>query len=264
MADFRISSDAVSDFHRDGYIMIPRLLDAAEVTGLRSYAKADDAISTESYIRRDTTGTEARLALRNNLDDFCCYTAIVRSKRVAGTMSCLLGDEVYHYHHKMILKEPRVGGAWAWHQDYGYWYGFGCLYSDMGSCMIAVDQATQANGCLQVLRGSHHLGRIDHVRTGDQMGADAERVQAARDRLELVYCEMNAGDAVFFHANLLHRSDHNHSNHPRWSLICCYNTRHNDPVIQNGRHPNYSPLEIWPDERVHSRLTEAGPQTKRR
>ena len=21
-----------------------------------------------------------------------------------------------------MQKEPKVGGAWEWHQDYGYWY----------------------------------------------------------------------------------------------------------------------------------------------
>ena len=257
MTDFLISSDAASDFHRDGYIIVPGLLDPEETGGLRSYAKGDNALSAESYVRRDSEGAETRLTLRNDLDDFCCYSAVARSRRVAGTMAYLLGDEVYHYHHKMILKEPHVGGAWEWHQDYGYWYNFGCLYSDMGSCMIAVDQATQENGCLQVLRGSHHLGRIDHVNTGEQVGADPERMPAVLDHLELVYCELNAGDAIFFHSNLLHRSDRNHSDHPRWSLICCYNTRHNDPVIRNGRHPNYSPLEIWPDERVRDSLIGA-------
>lgn len=257
MSDFVLSSDAISDFHRDGFIVVPSLLGPDETAGLKAYAKGDDALSSESYVRRDTEGAETRLALRNDLDDLCCYTAVVRSRRVAGTMSVLLDDEVYHYHHKMMLKEPRVGGAWEWHQDYGYWYNFGCLYPDMGSCMIAVDQATQENGCLQVLRGSHHLGRIDHIKTGEQTGADPERVQAAMERMELVYCELEAGDAIFFHSNLLHRSDRNLSEHPRWSLICCYNTRHNDPVVRDGRHPNYSPLEIWSDERSRSLLTAA-------
>ena len=27
----------------------------------------------------------------------------------------LLDDEAYHYHSKMILKDAKVGGAWAWH-----------------------------------------------------------------------------------------------------------------------------------------------------
>ena len=93
-------------------------------------------------------------------------------------MEAFLGGEVYHYHSKMILKEPRVGGAWEWHQDYGYWYQNGCLFPDMASCLIAIDPATRANGCLQVLRGSHRMGRIEHGRFGGQTGADPERVEA--------------------------------------------------------------------------------------
>ncbi len=88
------------------------------------------------------------------------------------------------------MKEPRVGGAWEWHQDYGYWYNNGCLYPDMASCMIAVDRAYEGNGCLQVLRGSHKLGRIEHGKTGTQTGADPERVELAQQHLEHVYCEM--------------------------------------------------------------------------
>jgi ectoine hydroxylase-related dioxygenase (phytanoyl-CoA dioxygenase family) len=127
----------------------------------------------------------------------------------------------------------------------------------MGSCLIAVDRATKENGCLQVLKGSQRLGRIDHVKTGDQTGADMVRVNAAIERFELVYCEMEPGDALFFHGNLLHRSDQNRSDYARWSLICCYNTKHNDPIVHNGRHPNYSPLETWQDDRVREMLVSA-------
>ncbi len=108
-------------------------------------------------------------------------------------METLLCDEVYHYHHKMMFKEPRVGGAWAWHQDYGYWYDNGCLFPYLASCMIAVDRATKENGCLQVLSGSHHLGRINHVKIGDQTGADPERVAVAVERLEIGSLRAGAG-----------------------------------------------------------------------
>ena len=130
----------------------------------------------------------------------------------------------------------------------------GCLLPDMGSCLIAIDRATKENGCLQVIRGSHLLGRIDHGRTGDQTGADMERVNVALERLELVHVELEPGSAVLFHANLLHRSDQNHSENPRWALICCYNTRHNDPYMTGGRHPNYAPLEKWSDDHVRQAL----------
>lgn len=64
-----------------------------------------------------------------------------------------------------MLKEPFVGGAWEWHQDYGYWYNFGCLYPTMGSCFIAVDRATRANGCLQVMPGSQQFGALITVKS---------------------------------------------------------------------------------------------------
>ena len=140
------------------------------------------------------------------------------------TMEDLLGGEVYHYHSKITAKEPREGGAWEWHQDYGYWYKNGCLFPDMASAMVALDNCTRANGCLQVLRGSHRLGRVDHgLLEGDQVGADLRRVEEAKKHLELVYCEMEMGDVLFFHCNTLHRSDQNRSDDRRWTLICCYN-----------------------------------------
>ncbi len=251
---FKINRQQIDQFNEDGFIIARSLFDAAEMAALLVVAKSDQVLLHEAYARRDGSGGESKLAVRNELDE-SPYSAIVRSQRVAGTMSQLLDDEVYHYHHKMMLKEPRVGGAWEWHQDYGYWYNNGCLYPDMASCLIAVDRATRSNGCLQVIRGSHQLGRLDHAKTGDQRGADLERVEAVLQRLELVYCELEPGDAIFFHGNLLHRSDQNTSDQPRWSLICCYNARHNDPYITDGRHPNYHPLEIWPDERVRAILT---------
>jgi ectoine hydroxylase-related dioxygenase (phytanoyl-CoA dioxygenase family) len=150
----------------------------------------------------------------------------------------------------MILKEPYVGGAWAWHQDYGYWYHNGCLAPQLASCMIALDRATRQNGCLQVVRESHLLGRMDHDKVGDQTGvADQERLQAALARLELVHCELEPGSAIFFHCNLLHRSDQNKSPDPRWAFIACYNARRNDPYL-DSRHPRYTPLEKWEDSRV--------------
>lgn len=230
--------------------MVPQLFDNEEMQLLLQVAKSDLQLTTDARNKTDASGRATLLTVRNDLNPTEIYSAIVSCQRVVETMQLLLGDEVYHYHHKMMLKEPHVGGAWQWHQDYGYWYENGCLYPDMASCLIAVDRATQENGCLQVIQGSHKIGRIDHGKTGEQTGADMQRVQAALDQLPLVYCEMQPGDALFFHANTLHSSAANESEHPRWSLIGCYNTRHNDPIVTGGRHPNYSPMEIVEDHTV--------------
>jgi hypothetical protein len=149
----------------------------------------------------------------------------------------------------MIMKDARVGGAWAWHQDYGYWYSNGVLTPNLVSAFIAVDPSTRLNGCLQVIRGSHHCGRIHHQLTGEQAGADGERVGEILKRMELVHVEMDPGDVLFFHANLLHRSDQNQSEHPRWSMICCYNAKSNDPY-KDSHHPRYTPLDRWDDSAI--------------
>ncbi|WP_164100562.1 phytanoyl-CoA dioxygenase family protein [Candidatus Laterigemmans baculatus] len=242
-----LASDAdVETFARDGFLLVPGLLDAAETERLAVTARRDRSMEQGATTRSDAAGGKTILAVRDSLSDDI-YSRLVRSRRIAESMSRLLGDEVYHYHHKLMLKEPRVGGAWEWHQDYGYWYSYGCLYPAMGSCYIAIDRATQANGCLQIVPGSHHFGRLEHGKVGGQTGADPERVAAVLNRLPLMYVEMQPGDGLFFHSNLLHRSDANTSPDPRWSLIACYNTRGNDPY-ELKRHNRYQPLDLLPDD----------------
>jgi len=248
MSNAPLSADQVQQFHRDGYLLVPNLLDDVETALLKQAAVADQRLQDAGMDVKDTAGRRTNLSLWNHPGDDI-YGAVARSARIVDGMQQLLGDEVYHYHSKMSAKEPKVGGAWEWHQDYGYWYDNGCLYPDMASVFIAVDANTRENGCLQVLRGSHLLGRIEHGRFGEQTGADPERVREALKRMELVYCEMNPGDGLYFHSNLLHASDANLSDAQRWSLLCCYNTRHNDPY-KESHHPRYTPLARLPDSAI--------------
>jgi hypothetical protein len=246
---WHFDSEQIAIYREDGFFIARALLDIEEVDLLGKIARADQTLRQSAYGRADGEGGVVQITVENDLADDTIYGAIVHSRRIVNTVAALLGGEVYHYHHKMIQKEPKVGGAWTWHQDYGYWYSNGCLFPYLASCLIAVDRATRQNGCLQVLRGSHHMGRIDHGPVGDQTGANLEHVEAALERMERIYCELQPGDAVFFHCNLLHRSDQNRSNQPRWAFICCYNAARNDPY-KESRHPRYTPLAIWDDDRV--------------
>ena len=77
------------------------------------------------------------------------------------------------------------------------------------------------------------------ILSDEQTSADPERTDAAMKVMDLVYAEMEPGDALFFHSNTLHRSDQNKSPNPRWSLLCCYNTKHkirsSHPIIRSTR-----------------------------
>jgi ectoine hydroxylase len=248
MAKTQITEQQVQQYHEDGYLLVGGLLNPAEIDLLGRTAREDRVLDQHSFAKADGEGGTVRLSLWNHPGD-TIYGMVARSESVVGAAEKLLGGEVYHYHSKMIMKDAKVGGAWAWHQDYGYWYQNGVLFPWLTSASIAVDRATRENGCLQVIKGSHHLGRIEHVLTGEQAGADQERVSEVLKRLELVYVEMEPGDALYFHANLLHRSDQNHSDQPRWSMICCYNSARNDPY-KESHHPRYTPLVKVPDSEI--------------
>ena len=246
---FTVTPKHTARFHNEGYLIVRQLLTCDESNILGRIAKNDREMD-QSVKRMDRSGLASKLRVNNELDAGI-YSSIARCRRLVRTMEAMLGDEVYHFHHKMMVKEPRVGGAWEWHQDYGYWYTQqSCLWPDMASCMIAVDRSTRENGCLQVLKASHRCGRIDHGAAGEQVGADPKRVDALTQQLDLVHVELDPGDGLFFHSNLLHRSDQNRSKDPRWTLICCYNTRHNSPYCDKHSHPAYTPLESVADQEV--------------
>ncbi len=245
-----LSEEDVIKFHKDGYVIKPAFFSKEEIAKLYNIAIEDTVVRRHAVDLNDQTGKKTKLTLWFSPGNDI-YSLLIRSERMVNSAAQLLDSDspVCHFHTKLMQKEPRVGGAWEWHQDYGYWYNNGCLFPDLASCLIAVDRASRENGCLQVLKGSHRMGRIDHVAIGDQTGADPERVDAALGRLERVYCDLEPGSAIFFHSNLLHRSDRNTSPDPRWALICCYNAARNDPY-KESRHPRYSPLEKWPEARI--------------
>lgn len=160
------------------------------------------------------------------------------------------GAPVCHFHSKLMQKEPKVGGAWEWHQDYGYWYKNQFMFPDqLMSVMVALTDANKENGCLQVIKGSHKLGRVNHGFSGEQVGADMEMVDNALKTMDLIYCDIKAGDALFFHSNLMHRSEANLSDHPRWSIISCYSLQSNLAYKETSTSWK-TPVSIVPDEAI--------------
>lgn len=237
------------DYERDGFVVIRSLFDAEETGLLRAAIETDPQLRESLYDRHDASGKATRMATWNHPGN-SVYGLAARTHRVVDTMEDMLGGEVYHYHSKLTAKEPLEGGAWEWHQDYGYWYHNGCVFPYMASVMVALDKTTRENGCLQVIRGSHHAGRVEHgVLPGDQVGANPRRVEEMLKNLDLVYAEMAPGDGLFFHANVMHRSDQNRSPDRRWTVLFCYNAARNNPYLEH-HHPQYTPLLKVDDEAV--------------
>jgi hypothetical protein len=246
-----ITLEQAITFDRDGFLLIDDFFSAVEVAVLLAAVEAETRIGEHAFELKDTEGRASRLSLWSDIGDDL-FGAVTASPRIVNAARALLREELYHWHSKVMLKEPRRGGAWEWHQDYGYWYHDGCPYPRLLSCMVALDPATRENGCLKVLVGSHLLGRLEHGRQGTQVGADPERIAALEARLPVQYIEAAPGSALFFHCNLLHASGPNLSEHPRRALICCYNAFSNVPVIGKG-HGQPVPIPHVADDAILQR-----------
>ncbi|WKN42925.1 phytanoyl-CoA dioxygenase family protein [Tunicatimonas pelagia] len=236
----------LADFERDGYVIIKDFFTPEEANLIYQTSTEDKVINEKSFDFNDSQGLRTKLALWYTPQDDI-YGLYSRSARMVEAAEMILDGTVGHYHSKLMQKEPKKGGAWEWHQDYGYWYNNGFLYPEMVSIMLALTEATKENGCMQVLKGTHRMGRVEHNITGEQVGAHMEKVEEAMKQHELVYVELQPGDALFFHCNLLHRSNANLSDHSRWSLISVYNKVTNKPYKDEPA-SCYTPIEKVTDD----------------
>ena len=251
MSTTTLTPQQIASFHKDGYVIVKNFLAPKAVEKLYSTAIGDNAMENNAINVTDQNGKNSKLSLWFTPgNDVFGY--LTRSERIVNSIAALLDSDapVCHFHSKLMQKEPKVGGAWEWHQDYGYWYKNQFMFPDqLISVMVALTPANKQNGCLQVIKGSHKLGRINHGFAGEQVGADMVMVNNALKTMDLVYVEIEPGDALFFHSNILHRFEANLSDHPRWSIISCYASQSN--LAYNEVSTSWkTPIELVPDNAI--------------
>lgn len=133
--------------------------------------------------------------------------------------SQLLQGSVRFWHDQLFCKPARHGGNVAWHQDYSYW----TRTAPLGhlTCWTGLDQATQQNGCLQYIPGSHQWDLLPITGLAGDM--DAIRDVLTESQWEQfsnpVAIEMEAGEASFHHPLLVHGSAKNFTDVPRRAVV---------------------------------------------
>lgn len=203
--EFSVTDEMKESFRGQGYIMVRKLFNDKEMTLLRDCFNTEE-FRDKMFTRSDGGSSGFQMALWWSPGDDT-IGLVTRCRRIVSTMQQLLGGhELYVLSSKLVAKEPHVGGAFAWHQDYGYFYENGVMFPDCGSVSIPLHKCYKENGCLQIIPGSHLLGRLNHNRKGDLATIDMDRFSAIIDRLgEPVFLESEPGDVLFFHREFIFR-----------------------------------------------------------
>lgn len=136
--------------------------------------------------------------------------ALLTSGHMTDVASALLGEAAVLYKEKINYK--LAGGAgYSPHQDAPA-YRFVDVHV---SCMVAVDDATVDNGCLEVVSCAHA-----EVLPMDDRGCIRADIVASMTWMPV---EVRAGETLWFHSRTPHRSGPNRSSTPRRALYPTYN-----------------------------------------
>ena len=197
------------EFERDGYTLVRGLFEPDEVDRLRDHymevrhqgPRQHDFAGHQSN-SRDPLKRYPRMAQMHRWDE--ASLRWMTDPRLDQVMTALLGRSPYAVQTMIYFKPPGSRGQ-ALHQDNFY------LKAEPGTCVaawMALDRVDEANGCLEVVPGSHRWP-ILCTEKADTTVSFTDITVPLPDAEAAVPIEMDPGDVLFFHGALVHGSNPN-------------------------------------------------------
>lgn len=213
-----------SDFHSDGYVTAVQPLGNDALKMLRTTCDellAEPPEDGGKGLHNIGLGRR-RQFLRHRHPDFPKLEEFLLTGAPARLAQDLLGGKAYLFNEQFVVKGPKKGASFAWHQD-GAYVGFD--HPAYLTVWIALDDATEANGCVYILpRNLSEKPGIDPhewVEDGSEMNG-----YFGDEAGTPVTCP--AGSIVGFSSLTLHRSGPNTTDKPRRAYVCQYSP---EPII---------------------------------
>lgn len=220
----KLTSEQISQYHRDGYLLFPGLINAEELALLRAEAGIlSDRDAPQ--ILRDRQDAPPRIVYGPHADS-APYSILSRLPRILGPVEDLLGEKAYVYQSRLNLKLPFAADGWSWHQDFISWHrndGMAKPHAIMTA--VFLHDCNAANGPLLVIPRSHSdsmeeiTGREAEVEGYKDQRIAAETIDALAGRHGIVDLSGPAGSVAFIHPTLLHGSA---ANMTPWARSICY------------------------------------------
>ncbi|MBI5092032.1 MAG: phytanoyl-CoA dioxygenase family protein [Candidatus Hydrogenedentes bacterium] len=154
--------------------------------------------------------------------DYCpSFRELVNREDIVTRARGFLGGAIQLHHTKLMCKAASVGTAQPPHQDYYYWQG---RKANQVAVILCIDPATEANGCLRAIPGSHKQGLLEHHEEYHAQSGERHWVcrVTEQDRAREVAFVAEPGDAMFFGSLTIHYSGANDSGCSRRAVIWEY------------------------------------------
>ncbi len=216
----------IEQYERDGFLILPGYLDPETVAELsRGAAELEQRFGPVRpgmpRVQVDCIEGEYRLRMIEPVIDLVeAFARLAADERVTGAFRDLFGEAPVLFEDKLNFKQPRGGSPFPMHQDYPYWQKY---TPRLTSAMIAIDGATEANGCLEVVAGWHTKGILPNgpVQVGAMTDAHVCNDPFAPELI--VKAPGPPGTMILFSCLTPHASAPNLSDRPRRAIILTYN-----------------------------------------
>jgi phytanoyl-CoA hydroxylase len=215
----------LEQYDRDGFLVFDKLVPPDEIDALVAQTEAQvDAPSDGVFIEsepqfRDFPDASVpaldrirkieKLVLHDDL-----YLRLAIHPEIFPRMQDILGENIRRFRDALMMKPAHHGTEKPYHQDSPYW-----KIEPMSLCSIwlAYDRATEENGTMRVIPGSHKQGAVEHVRM-DHLQVEDSKIDWDNE----VTVNLEKGGCLFFHSLLLHATSPNRSDRPRKAMVVSY------------------------------------------
>ncbi len=220
-----LNKGQLEQFQRDGFLLIRDFLEKRSCEIIKDIAKvhlkyAIEPIETEyEYIGidRDIYKKSVR-RLRQVYDRDIVFKEWMENREIRPILKQVLGEDpilVTAHHNSIMTKLAHTSTQTCWHRDSRYWHYDG---DNLVSVWLALGAENSQNGVLEFIPGSHRMEFEESAFDAKSFfRGDLESNQEVIEKR--VSFDLEAGDIVLFHSELLHRANANETDEDKISFV---------------------------------------------
>jgi ectoine hydroxylase len=222
-----LRDDQVEQYERDGFLVLPDLVDDEWIRRLRDLtaalveeSRASSGGDWRFALEADHSAEEPRLLRLNSPTDVHpTYWEFASQSVVVDVVSALVGPDVKFHHSKLNFKEARGGEQVKWHQDIQFWPHTNYSPLTVG---LFLDDVEPGMGEVGFVPGSHD-GELFDLYDGDRWRGAIATDDLARVALDAaVFPTGPAGTVTVHNCRTVHGSEVNRSDRRRPLLLNTY------------------------------------------
>jgi ectoine hydroxylase-related dioxygenase (phytanoyl-CoA dioxygenase family) len=217
-----LPENLVQQFHHQGYLVLERAIPDQDLIQLNEECEhsLDAQIGDMERVGAETLGLsqkEKRYFLPGIHEERPVLEQFLFGDQMQDLVSSLVGDNAFLFVELFVVKWPRTGGPFAWHQDSGYLLGN--PHKPYVAFWCALNEMTEENGCLRVLPGAGAGPRVIAEHTKDPTSGDFVGYEGDDQGIAV---PVPPGSIIALHSTTFHCSGPNVTEAPRKALLASY------------------------------------------